>query len=583
MQKFYFLVISVLLLTSFQIKQDKKPNVIFILTDDQGYGDLSLHGNKNVSTPHLDQLGKESAQFDRFYVSPLCAPTRASFLTGRYHLRTGVSWVSSGYEVMKAEEETIAEVLKNNGYSTGIFGKWHNGQYGGVHPNDQGFDEFFGFIGGHWINYFNTNLEHNGTMIKTKGYITDILTEKAISFIKENKNKPFFCYLPLNAPHGPYQVADKYYNKYKAKGLDPELSAIYGMVENLDDNIGKLLAKIKEMGLEENTIIVFATDNGPQSYRYNANMKGKKGSMDEGGTRVPFFIKWKNKIQPKIIDQMAAHIDLKPTLLSLLNLKSNSNLLLDGIDISEFILSQKKSTARTFYNHVTFDPKDMKPFPGTVRTSQYRWNKVGSEVGLYDMIADPYQQVNLANKLTDLSASFESDYLKWYKEVTVNFASGMPIHTISKNSKKTILMAHDASISGDLKFHEGHAWSHDFITNWKKSSDKISWKTNFMEDGKYDVFIQYNCKPADLGSAIKIAIGDEIKSSIINKAFTPKIIEGYDRTPKMEAPEKTWGELYLTTFDIKKGQHDIGLNAVNILANEVAEIKGLIIKKHPRS
>ena len=172
-----------------------------ILSDDQGYGDLSLHGNKNISTPVLDQFAKESARFDRFYVSPLCAPTRASLLTGRYHLRTGTVSVSQGLEIMQSNEVTLAEVLHDNGYRTGIFGKWHNGEHMPNHPMGQGFDEFFGFCGGHWSNYFDTELEHNGKKMQTKGYITDILTDKAIEFIDVNKDKPFL--LLCSVQHSP--------------------------------------------------------------------------------------------------------------------------------------------------------------------------------------------------------------------------------------------------------------------------------------------------------------------------------------------------------------------------------------------
>ncbi len=189
-----------------------RPNIVLILADDMGWGDMSSHGNPVVETPVLDRLAAQGARFERFYVSPLCAPTRASLLTGRYHLRTGVASVTSGLETMRSSEVTLAEVFKTAGYTTGAFGKWHNGAHYPENPEGQGFQEFLGFCGGHWTNYFNTALQHNGQMAKTSGYITDVLTDAALGFIEQNKTKPFLCYIPYNAPHGPFQVPDTYFN-----------------------------------------------------------------------------------------------------------------------------------------------------------------------------------------------------------------------------------------------------------------------------------------------------------------------------------------------------------------------------------
>jgi len=192
----------------------RKPNVLLILTDDQGWGDVTSHGNDVIDTPVMDSLAASGARFDRFFVSPVCAPTRASLLTGRYHPRTGVHGVTRGYETMRSNEVTLARVFKNAGYATGCFGKWHNGAHYTYHPNGKGFDEFLGFCAGHWNNYFDTNLERNGQQIKVKGYITNVLTDAALKFMEDSKDDPFFCYVPYNCPHGPFQVPDKYFDKY---------------------------------------------------------------------------------------------------------------------------------------------------------------------------------------------------------------------------------------------------------------------------------------------------------------------------------------------------------------------------------
>src|SRR5262245_21570995 len=186
-----------------QAALQNRPNLVLIVADDMGWGDVRSHGNDRLDTPVLDRLAADGARFDRFFVSPVCAPTRASLLTGRYHPRTGVAWVTRGLETMRSEELTLAEVLRDAGYATGCFGKWHNGAHYPHNPGGQGFDEFLGFCAGHWNNYFDTTLEHNGTPIKTNGYITDVLTDAAIAFIENQRGRPFFCYVPYNAPHGP--------------------------------------------------------------------------------------------------------------------------------------------------------------------------------------------------------------------------------------------------------------------------------------------------------------------------------------------------------------------------------------------
>ena len=277
-------------------EEARRPNVLLIMTDDQGWGDLRVHGNEKIDTPTLDALASAGVQFDRFYVSPVCAPTRASLLTGRYHMRTGVTGVTRGQETMRAEEVTIAEVLKTAGYSTGCFGKWHSGAHYPHHPNGQGFDEFFGFCGGHWNNYFDTRLERNGRAVQTSGYITDVITEAAIGFIEQHRSEPFFCYVPYNAPHGPFQVPDQYFDKYIARGLDAKTATVYGMCENIDHNVDRLMGTLETNGLTRDTIVIFLTDNGPNGARFNGGMRGTKGSAHEGGCRVPLFIRWPDRL-----------------------------------------------------------------------------------------------------------------------------------------------------------------------------------------------------------------------------------------------------------------------------------------------
>ena len=285
------------------------PNIVLILADDQGWGDLSLHGNTNLATPNLDRLARDGARFDHFFACPLCSPTRAEFLTGRYHPRCGVHGVSTGAERLNLDEKTIADTFHAAGYVCGVFGKWHNGTQYPYHPLARGFDEFYGFTSGHWGQYFDPILEHDGELVPGRGYIGDDLTEHAMAFIEQNRERPFFCYLPYNLPHSPFQVPDRFYEKFRAAPIVMRCDARYAedvgktrcvlaMCENIDWNVARILKKLDELRLAEKTIVVYFSDNGPADWRWNGGMKGKKGLTDEGGVREPCFVRWPGHVAP---------------------------------------------------------------------------------------------------------------------------------------------------------------------------------------------------------------------------------------------------------------------------------------------
>lgn len=559
-------------------KEEKLPNVLLILTDDQGYGDLTIHGNQFIETPNIDNLAKESAQFERFYVSPLCAPTRASLLTGRYHLRTGTVSVSKGLEIMRENETTLAEMFKENGYKTGIFGKWHNGKHYPNHPNGQGFDEFFGFCGGHWTNYFDTMLEHNGKEVSTKGYITDVLTEKALDFIGNNKKQPFFCYVPYNAPHSPHQVPDKYFDKYKAKGLDDELASIYGMCDNMDENIGKLLKKLDDSGLSENTIVIFMTDNGPNGVRYNANMKGIKGSVDEGGVRVPCFVRWKGKILPHTIKTLGSHIDILPTLQEICELKPVKTKPLDGISLAKNLLGNEQKIERAIYSHVAQPEKNIKAFPGAVRTNQYRLIVKENTTELYDMLNDPEQKNNIASTETITFEKLKSDYMRWFADVSKEIKPELSI-PISSKLDYIELPTYEADFSGNITYKEGHGWVHDWLVNWTSTQDTISWDVQSLENQEFTLKVNYTCSENQVGSELQISIGKQKIRGKIKEAFDPKMIPSPDRVKRKEVYEKEWKSLSLGKITLPKGKSRIVLTAPKIARNEVAEIKSIVLVK----
>lgn len=433
----------------------QNPNIILIITDDQGYGDLGITGNPHVKTPALDKLAGESIRFSNFYVCPVSAPTRSSLLTGRYSLRTGIRDTYNGGAIMASEEITIAELLKKAGYKTGIFGKWHLGDNYPSRPCDQGFDESVIHLAGGmgqvgdittWFrgdsSYFNPVLWHNGYKEAYKGYCSDIFTDQAIKFVGENKNSPFFCYLAFNAPHTPLQVPDVYYQKFK--NIDPssgfendsrpfarmsekdaeDARKVYAMVSNIDDNIGSLLKKLDELNITENTIVIFMTDNGPQQNRYVAGMRGLKGSVYRGGVRVPFFLRYPALLKGnREIETMAAHIDLLPTLAEICNLDIPLDRKIDGISLVPVLKNERPfpSDRSLFfywtrhspelYNNIALQKGDFKLVGHT------DYNAGIENFELFDLGKDPFEQHNIISSNTDTALRLKAELDKIFNEL----------------------------------------------------------------------------------------------------------------------------------------------------------------------
>ncbi len=403
----------------------KRPNVILIMTDDQGYGDIGCHGNDKINTPNLDRLAKESVHLSQFYVCPVCAPTRACLMTGRYNYRTGAIDTYIGRAMMHTQEVTLAELLGAAGYRTGIFGKWHLGDNYPLRPIENGFQEALVHNGGGigqpsdppGNRYFNPILQHNGIEQKFRGYCTDIFTDAAIEFIETNQNRPFFCYLATNAPHTPLQIEDHYVEPYRAMGLDETTARVYGMVTNIDDNIGRLLEKLKTLNLTRNTIVIFLTDNGPQQERYNAGMRGRKGSVYEGGIRVPCFIRWPGQFQAeKTIDRIAGHIDITPTLLEACGVGKPTNIAFDGVNLMPLLQNKKEDwPERTLYFqwHRGDEPE---PFRACAAREQ-RYKLVDGKE-LYNMENDPGEQKDIAADHPDIVARLRTGYENWFRDVS---------------------------------------------------------------------------------------------------------------------------------------------------------------------
>jgi arylsulfatase A len=562
----------------------KFPNIILIMTDDQGWGDIHSHGNGKIDTPILDKLAADGARFDRFFVSPVCAPTRASLLTGRYHLRTGTNGVTRGYENMRSEEVTIAEALKQAGYATGCFGKWHNGAHYPYHPNGQGFDEFLGFCCGHWNNYFDTTLEQNGRTTKTKGYISDVLTDAAIRFIEKNKNRQFFCYVPYNAPHSPFQVPDKYFDKYKARDLDDKTACVYAMCENLDDNIGRILERLDHLKLSDNTIVLFLTDNGPNSSRYNGDMKGRKGSTHEGGIRVPFFIRWPGHIKPGTeVTQIAAHIDIFATITELCGVPMPRTQPQDGISLAPLL----KGKTENWPNRMIFTfrtPRgETAEVPGSVRTQRWRAVKAKKRWELYDMSGDPGQKKDVSKNYPDVIKKLSSAYEEASRDVSKAGFDPLPIHIGYPHWPVVTLPGHEAFLEPPSKqgiSYKGRSgWANDYVTNWTSTEAYPWWPVEVVEAGRFEVTLMYVCAKENVSVKVRVEIGDENLDGIVSKAHDPEPIPSPDRVPRGEVYEKIWAPLTLGTVKLSKGRTTLCVKAVEIPASKAIDLKAVRLRR----
>ena len=552
------------------IAEAKLPNIVLILTDDQGWGDIASHGNDKIDTPVLDRLAKQGARFDRFYVSPLCAPTRASVLTGRYHLRTGTTWVTGRREVMRAEEVTIAEVLKEAGYATGCFGKWHNGAHFPYHPNGQGFDEFFGFCGGHWNNYVNPVLENNGTPVKTKGYITDVITDAVVRFIEKQKDGPFFAFVPYNAPHAPFQTPSELYEKYKRRKGGDRTAHVYAMVENIDMNVGRILSALDEHQIADQTVVIFLTDNGPNGQRFNGGMKGSKGSNDEGGMRVPCFVRWPGQIKPgTIVKPIAAHIDLLPTIAAICKIEKPKTKPLDGRNLVPLLTGKSPVWPdRNLYD------------VGTVRTQQYRLKVKRGRTQLFDMLADPGQKNNIASEHPALVKELSSKYRQWYTDVSKGKA-GMPppIPVGYAEAPRVELFAPDGKPTKGLTYNRKQGWANSWLINWNNPKAAVTWSIDVVRAGTYQISLKYTCSKEDIGSTIKVQTGKQTIEAKVDKPFNPPERTKADGYAGEGDAEKDWAVLSLGKVALQEGKQEITLSTVDIAAKEVFHLKSVVLER----
>jgi len=560
----------------------KRPNVVLVMTDDQGYGDLACLGNKMLKTPNIDEFYARSVRLTDFHVNPTCSPTRAGLLTGRYCNATGVWHTVMGRSMLRKDEVTLADCFKTSGYKTGIFGKWHLGDNYPFRPQDRGFDEVLIHGGGAIGNtpdffgngYFDDTYFRSDKTEKAAGYCTDVWFENAIRFISDctKKDQPFFCYIPTNAAHGPYRVADAYRQLYDSNPNVPNAN-FYGMITNIDENFGKLTTFLKENDLEENTIVIFMTDNGSavgesKGKGFNAGLRGHKGSEYEGGHRVPFFIRWPaGKLTgPRDIDSITAHIDILPTLVDFCSLKKPAGPEIHG-----------KSLKPLFRSPADWKPRTLVPpgwIPRTLVTDSQRleklakWRKCsvmtdkwrlvnGKE--LYDIKKDPSQKNNIAADHPDLVEQLRAEYEKYWQIISRRADEYCPTILGHDDQNPTCLTGHDWHNNG-LGYP---VFDQSQVRNAVRSNG--FWAVDVDRPGRYEFQLRRWPVEADApinaaiagGKAInavqaKIKIGDIEQTTPINPndkaaTFTLNLKPGPAKlqTWLIERDEKSRGAYYL--------------------------------------
>jgi arylsulfatase A-like enzyme len=558
-----------------------RPNVLLIITDDQGYGDFSAHGNPHLKTPNLDQLGAESIQFDRFFVSPVCAPTRAALLTGRDALRTGVWGVTGGRETIRGDEVTVADALRDAGYRTGLIGKWHNGAHYPFSPQGRGFDEFFGFTHGHWNDYFDTELERNGKRVKTRGYITDIFTDEAIRFIEQNRRRPFFLMLSYNVPHTPYQVPDRYFEHFKAMGLDDGLACIYGMCANLDENVGRLLKRLDQLALGENTVVIFLTDNGANGARFNAGMRGYKGSIHEGGVRVPLFVRWPARFKtPHRVEQIAAHVDLFPTILELCNAPHPKTLPLDGRSLVPLLDGTAADwPERILFTHRVRGANPPALMSGAARNQRYRLVADGKDYQLYDMVSDPGQQKDIAGANPEIVQQLSHAYEGWFEDVTQNGFARIPIPVGHPEQRLVELPASEAILRGGVRFFGGNGYAHDWITRWTSTHATVSWPIEVVRSGRYEVALGYLCPRESAGSTIRVTVGDTALETILRGTPIKEIPLPHRARSSNPYVNREWHSVKLGRVHLPASTTTVTVEALNVSGTQVMDLKYVSLRR----
>lgn len=514
-------------------KKDSPPNFIMIITDDQGYGDLGLHGNKHLETPRLDQLGKESKRFESFYVNPSCSPTRASLLTGRCFLKTGVWGTRGGREYLNLEETTLAEVLQRAGYTTGLFGKWHLGTALAWMPWNRGFAESWVRQGGNF--HRNPLLNHMGKTSQVEGWTADILTDLSISFLEKNRSRPFFLYLAYPEVHSPWLAPEKYKAKFQKKGFSEHLSTFFGMTEQLDGSVGRLLDALDRMDLAKNTVVIFLSDNGaalsskeaPLSekeriLRNPANLRGSKGSVWENGIRAPLFIRWPARWKPSLVKEVVHVTDIFPTILSLAGLSlPQDSLPIDGKSLRPLL----EGETAAWPDRLVFSAKPVPSWRGqkskwdvlddkkkirfkdqhlAVRNQHYKMVLHKKKFLLFHMDSDPQERSDLSAKHPEIAKELKAELKAWYEPILQsNHSYTLPTFFIGYPGEPEVRIPANVltRVSGSVM------GSSNGTINWTLPGDSQTVAVNVFQAGTYSISLRTIAKEPS-AAEVEVSIGE---------------------------------------------------------------------------
>ena len=542
---------------------DGRPNIVLVITDDQGYGDIGAHGNEKIRTPNLDALHAESVRLDNFHVDPTCSPTRSALVTGRYSSRTGVWHTIMGRSIVHREERTFANVLSDAGYATGFFGKWHLGDTTPYRPIDRGFQKAVYHGGGgvgqtpdYWGNdYFDDTYWDDGAPQKYEGYCTDVFFDNALEFIEDqaaSASSPFFVYLSTNAPHGPFLVDESYSKPYEDMGVTGNMAKFYGMIENIDDNMGRLTAKLDELGIADNTLLIFMTDNGTSAgvtnahpsqivgssnknvlaqaaaaaeagtwQGFNAGMRGRKGSEYDGGHRVPFFMRWPdgNLGEPRDIPDLTAHIDVLPTFADIAGAGSHPELDWDGTSLLPLLRGEawQDRTLVVHSQRIRFPERWRK---SAVMTESHRLVN-GQE--LFDMSTDPGQENDIATENPELVEGLRAAYDAWWDRIDDRFEQHVYLDIGSDAENPARITAHDwlpPDDSVQVPWNQGHVARAPAVNG--------TWNVQVTQPGTYEFELFQRDRPAQHpieAAEAGIKVGDAEGSVKIEGGATSAVIK----------------------------------------------------------
>ena len=593
---------------------EPRPNIVFVITDDQGYGDLGHTGNPVIKTPHIDRLAAESSQLTDYHVAPTCSPTRAALLTGHWTDRTGVWHTVNGRSMLRENEITLGQLLKDHGYATGMFGKWHLGDNFPYRPEDRGFTEVYRHGGGGvgqtpdlWDNaYFDGHYFHNGQVVPAKGFCTDVFFSEANRYIREcaGKNQPFFAYIALNAPHGPLHAPQEYLDLYADQA--PAIAAFFGMISNIDDNVGTTRALLRELGIEDNTLFIFTTDNGTAtgSKVFNAGMRGAKGSEYDGGHRVPFIAHWPAAGWNKqhVSDTLCHAVDIVPTLLEIAGAKKPDAVQFDGVSIRALLDPAAKPAAWPDRFLVTDSQRVRDPikWKQTAVMSQ-QWRLVNGKE-LYEIKKDPGQQRNVAADHLGVVGMMTAFYDAWWTELEPTFAQTTEIHLGHPEHPVVSLTGHDWIQEALPPWNQQHIRQADGFalaprkagqgkkaapSNPSKSIHRGHWAVKVVTAGTYEISLRRWPVEADQPITAALPPGDNVPgASTAYRAHAGTAIPAVRATLRLDGrdleskPVQSRDRQITFTTNLAAGSHQLAPVFISADDHEVGAYYA-VIRKQP--